>query len=408
MTCDELRAFGGSAHTSTGGVNARSAADAISLVLDRYKECFGDRLHSIYLVGSFARNETVSSSDVDLLIIFGDRFKNDGERRRAVRLRDQLCARSPIELDISLREERELRFTGDLELQAASNCLFGSDLCDELPAVDPSFYGRRQLHAVPTLFSKARLSRSVLTLPLDYPDPAMPFLGYEGRPLRLPGGEMQPGMKFLSGCVTRPASALVTQHTGRIVTNKRDCVDAYGRYIGDEWHSLVERVVSVVRGQWAYAIPTRDQDRRELRQICQRTRAFEIHFLNRYLGYIRRDLEAGPLEFWLPTEFESWHGLPRPYLEIGARTGQLETRKVRGEMCVRVPAYAQFLAAFALRRIRFVPPPGDGSSEGARGQEALVSALRRAASTADKEGDSFLSRALSEALDAQTSPDPST
>jgi hypothetical protein len=80
------------------------------------------------------------------------------------------------------------------------------------------------------------------------------------------------------------------------VARKRDCHRRYSERIGDEWADLIEDIYMRCRGEWNYLIPDAAEDRAILRAICERTLAFENHFLGVYRDYLLGELADAEAE----------------------------------------------------------------------------------------------------------------
>ena len=131
-----------------------------------------------------------------------------------------------------------------------------------------------------------------MRLPLGYPDPRGEFYGYDCRAVRLPDGGEARSTRNLIRTTGWAATALVAHRAGRYVARKRDCHAIYRETIGDEWGDLLADIYTQCRAEWNYLIPDDAADRRRLRAICERTLAFENHFLAIYRRYLLAELRG--------------------------------------------------------------------------------------------------------------------
>ncbi len=92
------------------------------------------------------------------------------------------------------------------------------------------------------------------------------------------------------------ATALVALQAGRYVTSKRECHSIYQATIKDEWSPLLADIYNLCRGTWRYLIPEAPEDLQRLRAICERTLAFENHFLSIYWAWLSSQRDSARME----------------------------------------------------------------------------------------------------------------
>jgi hypothetical protein len=80
------------------------------------------------------------------------------------------------------------------------------------------------------------------------------------------------------------------------VARKSECHRAYQECFHDEWGQLLQDIYVYCRGEWQYLIPVDPAERRQLQEICQRTLAFENHFLLIYKEFLLSELRAEDVE----------------------------------------------------------------------------------------------------------------
>jgi predicted nucleotidyltransferase len=258
------------------------ADEIIRGLIELHEAVFPGRIAGYYLLGSRADGTALPSSDIDLLILFRGDFAGD-EAATARRLR-RACERiSPLPLDLPTRCERQVNGEAQLEirlgLKFASRLLYGEDVRERLaaPPID-----RYVCWALLDRYRHLWLTRgrpTSLTHPLDPPDPAAEFLGYEQWAMRDPAGRERPTTKLLVNNIGFTAGALVIHQARRYVVSKSQCLRLYRAYVGDAWTALLDDAYGICRDRWAYAIPEAADDRNGLRDLCRRALAFDNHFL---------------------------------------------------------------------------------------------------------------------------------
>ena len=270
----------------------RALRDAV----DAFEAAFPGRVRGYYVEGSHADRTGVTSSDLDLTIVFRDRFADDGERDRAAALATTCTDSGGVELDIVFLEEAALAGGADPMFKLASRLVYGEDIRDTVPLLSIDAWTRDRMHAAYWLLVKALDRPPVVRFPLGYPEPTAPFRGYDRRMVRLPDGRTAPSTRNLIRVAGWMGTALVALQAGRYVARKRDCHASYREWIGDEWAPLLEEIYVVCRGAWGGLIPDAEEERRRLDGICERMLAFENHFVERYQQYLVSQLRGADRE----------------------------------------------------------------------------------------------------------------
>ncbi len=250
---------------------------------------FPDRVRGFYLEGSYADGSAVATSDVDLRVVFKDTI-DPAERQHFAATVDALKHVSSHALDIKLEAEEALLRVGAVRFQHGTQLIHGEDIRAQVPLKPIDDYIRDTVHFPYVLFTRMRGNPQLLSYPLDYPDPTGAFYGYASRSLVAPDGTSRASTKDLVLSVVCTATALVALDAGQYVVTKRDCLPQYRRWISDGWTSLVATVDEHCRNRWAYLVPVRDAERRQLRELCEQVLAFETHFLGRYQSFLLAEL----------------------------------------------------------------------------------------------------------------------
>lgn len=105
--------------------------------------------------------------------------------------------------------------------------------------------------------------------PLDFPDPSLPFFGYElARKARwYPEGTTE-GTKELAAVASFCASAWVVTKHGVMVLSKHEAIEAIRR-VEHGWRAdTVEGILGICRTRYLGGVPTAEGDRRALRDLC--------------------------------------------------------------------------------------------------------------------------------------------
>jgi len=259
--------------------------DILRGVIGIFETIFSDRIRGYYLVGSYADGTAVSTSDIDMKILFKNRFRNDTERKNA----RQICEYcfgliSPIPGDVTANDE-ETAFSSStlrLRIKAGSLLIYGEDIRDQisLPRLDQHIRDVMFRAYVFCFTDRLRPNLKARVYPLDYPDPSDEFYGYT----------YKSGTTVFASVVGAMATAIVASKVKKYVFTKSDCLKLYKRYINDEWTALLEAVFEKIRKQWEYQIPENKDERQQLREICRQALAFENHFLIIYRDFLLTEL----------------------------------------------------------------------------------------------------------------------
>lgn len=282
--------------TLIASTGSDAADEAVRALLGRLEDAFPGRLRSCYVEGSYADGSAVATSDIDLTIVFKERFAGAEEREQATRLVADCATRSPVELDIDLTDEAGLAGGVYPALKEAGRCLYGEDQRARMLLLPLDEWTRQRMHAAYVLLVHIFARPRVVSYPLSYPDPVDPFFGYARRKVRLDDGELAPSTRDLARVMSWIGTALLAYRAGVYVARKSACHQAYRLHIGDEWAPLLEETYRRCRTQWRYLLPAGADDRRALRALCERTLQFENHYLSIYRVYLLEQLSADGVE----------------------------------------------------------------------------------------------------------------
>jgi predicted nucleotidyltransferase len=243
----------------------RFAADAIA----------EPSVRAVYVFGSAAEGTALASSDIDVFVVVrGDQYAD------AARLREIAARVEGPPLDLVVVTEAELHRDGHFRIERASRLVAGDDIRPELPPTTLDAFVRHYSSAPLAYMTLLRSDRPVVA-PLDYPNPSGPFYGYDSQTLP-PAGIPAHNIKGLVALVCWIATLRLARQRGLMVASKSESATAYAAEIGDEWTPLVEDTYRLGHDRWHYLVPDDPAERATLRDICERTLAFEDDYLATY------------------------------------------------------------------------------------------------------------------------------
>jgi hypothetical protein len=254
----------------------------------RLEAALPGRLRSAYLLGSYAAGDAVALSDLDCAFIFRGELGPAGVET-AQRVVGALGEQSAVRLDPLWLDEARLATLHSVHLaglKLGSRHFFGEDVRDEL-ALPPIERYTAELGAGAAHFlTRVLRDAADAAFPLDYPDPAGEFFGYDRVRIAAwyPPGTAR-GLKELVAAASRIASGLLAIQRGRIVAGKADSLGRFQAEIGGEWADYLAALAENGRGRWGYHVPAVAREQALLHELCRRMLAFENHFLGRYREY---------------------------------------------------------------------------------------------------------------------------
>ena len=260
-------------------------------IVETFEANFPQRIRAYYVEGSHADASSVSTSDLDVLLIYKEKFEDD-EAQKAEELARLCEAENTLELDIECSDEYSLANGVSPTLKFGSSFIYGEDVREALPLVPLEEWTRDRMHT--SLWRTVHLCNRppLIRYPLSYPDPQGEFYGYDARMLRLSNGQEVHCTRDLIRLVGWSATAMIAFKAGRYVARKSECHKVYQACFDDEWGQLLQDIYELCRGKWNYLIPDDLKERKRLRAICERTLGFENHFLQVYKEFILIELRG--------------------------------------------------------------------------------------------------------------------
>jgi hypothetical protein len=91
----------------------------------------------------------------------------------------------------------------------------------------------------------------------------------------------------------RIGTALLAFKTDRSVSTKRESVQTYRELINDAWAAFLEAMFERGKLCWSYNLPENEEERAQLRMLCERMLPFENHYLRAHRAYLLAQLGTG-------------------------------------------------------------------------------------------------------------------
>jgi predicted nucleotidyltransferase len=248
-------------------------------------EQFPDEVLACYLHGSQARGDASPDSDVDLLVALKAGCDPDAVGRLDELLRDR-SASGPVALDATLLEEAEFRELGAALLSDEAVLVFGAELrpCLEYPS--PGLVTAVFMHSAFEAIAELYPPGEPIPLPLTPAEGAGEWLGLLGRPEAGP-----PRAQELLRRVSLVLQALLAARTGRLVHRRgAELAVRYRDVLGGPFCGYVEEVFRRCRVDWRLAVPSLEEERAQLRGLCEQTLAFFTDFVPAYRRFLVQEL----------------------------------------------------------------------------------------------------------------------
>ena len=352
----------------TGSTGVPVADRILAGAVGLFETVFPERVRGYYLVGSYAYGRPLPTSDLDLKVVFKERFRSRAEEARARQLSHHCSQLSQIDLaPVPLPEDRLLRW-GASTLKGDSLLLYGEEIRDRMPEEPLGFFTRSWMHRSQAGLLAVRGNPKRLELPLGHPDPEGELFGYDRRPLA--PGSPERGIKALVTCLFFPATAILAFRHGLRTTRRAEVLARWREREDGEHTDLLAGVFERCRERWSYRIPGDPEERAWLRGACERALGFERRFLEVYREFLLSELrtEEPPLEL-LPEEAAALFGVSPRVLASRIARGRLRARDEVGLRVVEVPDAGKI---YALRRLVRTPFPDPEMDEVLRSLAAGV------------------------------------
>ena len=261
-------------------------------IIGIFERTFPTRIRAYYLIGSHATGNAVSTSDLDVVIVFKSKLLAS-EETLAHHVGNSCQLISSIELDLMFYSEEQIlrRRVYGRGFALTRRLVFGEVFDEEIPLPPIEKYLWFMMNSAYEALIWMRCNPKTLVFPVDYPDPKSLFYGY-AKPVRLFNGETRNGAKQLVHNVCVACSAIIGFVTAKQVTSGSESVRVYKKQIGDRWTGFLETIYEVCRIQWNYIIPDDEDGQRQFHDFCQQALEFEHHFLKVYRNYLLKVLHG--------------------------------------------------------------------------------------------------------------------
>jgi hypothetical protein len=244
---------------------------------------FPGRVWSYLLSGSYAEGDPIPGSDLDLGILFRGDVTDDEQARLRTLVADMQIAQtdaSAPRLDVIALDETYTLQSASAGL-AEARPIYGEDVRG-IMLLEPLEHAlARHLSAATFYIWQMRGQRAGLVWPLNYPDPAGEFFGYDryGYFNGDDAPEMYtPGARTIINCATMIATAQMT-HAGLRVPSKRRCVAMFADFAPSATADWLARIYDACKLRWRYRVPDAPAERALLRNLCAPMLAMENDFL---------------------------------------------------------------------------------------------------------------------------------
>ncbi|BCL84087.1 nucleotidyltransferase domain-containing protein [Ktedonobacteria bacterium brp13] len=272
--------------TLTYTTGSKEFDEDIIAVITLFEAAFPEAIRAYYLEGSLANNTAVTTSDIDLHIIYKE--KTVHERVRQVV--DACTKLSKRELDISIQDEASLT-QGVVPIVKASRLLYGDDILAQVPLISIEQWTRDRMHACYWLLNTVFQRPRIVQWPITYPDLHGEFYGYDNRKVITTNGIERNSTRNLIRVTGWMATARIALEAQQYISNKYECYAVYRQLIGDEWSSFIEETYALCRERWNYLVPDELSARVQLKSLCARALEWENHFLQVYKRFLLTELQ---------------------------------------------------------------------------------------------------------------------
>jgi len=257
------------------------ADEVIADVVSSFTTAMPNGVRGFYVAGSYAEGTAVPASDIDLIAV----LQEGADQELASRVAETCIQRSPTRLDLVAIKASALadRFVALVpSFKGATLLVHGEDMRDELALPPLGVFAAAWADRARHFMSHIRRVDTV-DAPLEYPDPAGEFFGYDRATIAewYPPGTTQ-STKELVAIVGSAATALVAIRGNAYVPSKGRCASLYAERVGDGWTVLVQEVHDLCRDRLQYRLPSGDADRSRLRAISSQVLGFESHALQEF------------------------------------------------------------------------------------------------------------------------------
>jgi hypothetical protein len=261
---------------------------ALSGLRGLWELLFPGQILACYLHGSQADGQAGPTSDLDLLVA----IKGGDQGGLVERLEEMIrcCSEiSPIPIDAMVVDEPEFRDFGTALLPEEAVLIYGVDVRPELSYPPADLITAWRMHSAFATLAENYPPGEPIPMPLRPTEEQAKdeWLGFSSPP----GDEPVPAPRRLLELVAGITQAVLAAKTGRLVHRKGTALATrYAEVVGGRWSEFVGDVFRLCRGEWWLAVPAGEEERRQLRRLCEQALEFGTEFVWSY-----RELLVGEL-----------------------------------------------------------------------------------------------------------------
>lgn len=256
----------------------------LEALLDTADEVFPKAIRAVYLLGSRSEAAALPDSDVDVSVV----VNTNADMAQVGQLFGSRILPSGLRLDAHVDTLEILGMPGweflAARLKYAGDPIRGEDVRGDVAEPDFDAFKARIFNDVRKGIGMLRdldlegLDR--LARPVGFPDASRPFFGYEvvrKKDWYQPGATE--GTRELVAVATYCASAWVVSRRRTFVLSKSQAVEALRQVENAARAELTERIYRLCRTRWGGRVPGDNEDRVELRELCEQFLQFENEVL---------------------------------------------------------------------------------------------------------------------------------
>jgi predicted nucleotidyltransferase len=268
--------------------NSASADEAILKTLEAVQLGFNKKLLSAYVTGSYANGYAVSTSDVDLFLVFEGTISKEDEKIRD-EIYGQLEHITPS-LDIAIRGLSNLLETGDEGMREYFLHIFGEPVHLQVPQPRIQDYAYRGMHVGYLRMQHTRKSKPYIW-PMNYPEETGPLKGYDWREKIKVDGKSFDSIKEIVVLTGWMATGLIAWKGQTFVPTKNHVVKLFKDVVGGSMADDLELITNLCRSKLSYLVPESEEAYKELQDLLPKVLAFENFFLENYQDFLIENLK---------------------------------------------------------------------------------------------------------------------
>jgi predicted nucleotidyltransferase len=271
---------------STG---SQPADDAIVKALADVQSKFPKPVLSAYVTGSHANGYAVSTSDVDLYLVFAENLDKNDEQLAAT-INKELENIVPA-LDIVFRGLPKLLEEGEVGIKNHFLHIYGEPIHLKVPEPKMEDYAYRGMHVA---YMRMELTRKKkpYTWPLAFPNEASPYKGYDWRERIQIAGKSHASIKEIVVLTGWISTGLISWKGKTYVPTKKEVPALFKSILGGQIAEDFQIITDLCRNKFKYVIPEADSDsdRQELIDLLPKVLSIENYFLEQYQHFLIENL----------------------------------------------------------------------------------------------------------------------